>query len=111
MALKKGDKIRVSVTQENIDHGFSDDPRECPIALAMQNGGFKKYRVRSFYVCHDNPAKDDGLLYHSRLPEEAVDFIDIFDEYKEGDITPFEFDIEVDYILGDEALREFGGAL
>lgn len=81
--------MKITVTQEHIDHGRAMDCTACPIALAVKplfpdcdvTVGAKLIQA----------VQPDGSLKAWKLPQEAMNFILRFD--MEDHVEPFEFEI------------------
>ena len=82
-------KIKISVTQEDIDNGWRRSCNCCPIALATRRvSGWKAPCVGNSLLWDDG----DPHSYMLELPMVALDFINRYDV---GDaVTPFEFEID-----------------
>ena len=67
-------KVKVSVTESDIDNGIRGDCWKCPVAIAMWRATGVKWNVGNSlaYVTADRHIQID-------LPEKAVAFIDDFD--------------------------------
>ena len=82
--------MRISVTHDHIREGAKGVPKCCPIALAMQAGGFCDPSVGTVSVKFSS----GGGKCVAQLPAEAMRFIDRFDASRS--VEPFEFDLNVD---------------
>lgn len=76
-----GSKMKIVVTQQDIDAGRKFCARECAIALAMKRAGFNFEKLFGTVIVIDG--KDHPL------PEELTVKINEFDD---GNLTPFEFE-------------------
>ena len=76
--------MRIDVTQQDIDQGVPCDSRHCPISLAAQRAGLQNVKV--------NGESLFGNGYMAFLPDEALDFIYLFDKHREL-TKPFFFQI------------------
>lgn len=83
-------KIKVEVTQEDINNGVRQDSEKCPIACAL------KRLVK-------NPEVEDAIefdlneiRYIAYLTHEAATFINHFDERGLIAVAPFSFEIEAE---------------
>jgi hypothetical protein len=74
-------RIKVSVTDKHIKEGKCDNPRYCPIALAIKELGFEKVYVDKRYFLINKE--------HYGMPKKACAFIGKFDE--NNDVRPFSF--------------------
>ena len=79
-------KIKVEVTQEDINNGVRQDGDNCPIACAL------KRLVKSPEVEDDIEFDLDGIRYVARIPDKASEFISKFDNAV--NVLPFSFEIE-----------------
>lgn len=88
-SLRKGFKMLVEVTQEDIDDGSPGDCHLCPIARALARMHGQSPEVSDFFV-HDARVviRDGG---HIILPEVATEFIKRFDGWQP--VQPFSFDL------------------
>ncbi len=92
-------KIKISVTQEDIDHGTASDCATCPVALALKrtlkgneviveevyagvNYLYFFYKKRMVYLCN--------------TPRIVNKFMNDFDMGRE--VSPFDFEVEVEGI-------------
>jgi hypothetical protein len=76
--------MRIDVTQQDIDAGVPGNCRHCPITLAAQRAGLRNVEVNGMSLF--------GNGHMAWLPEEALDFIYLFDKHR--DLTkPFFFEI------------------
>jgi hypothetical protein len=78
--------MRIEVTQEDINEGCQSSCMSCPIALAIARAygcaaevGNVSVRVEGF----------GGF----RLPQEAINFIDQFDNHGPAAVAPFSFEL------------------
>lgn len=96
-------KVRVEVTQEDIDKGIPSNCTSCPIALALRRQ-FPEYHsieVKTtsavFYLFRDH-YDDVDFVAVGYFPDEARIFIHVFDSIPSRDILvtlkPFEFEME-----------------
>ena len=76
--------MRIDVTQQDIDHGVPGNCRHCPIVLAAQRAGLRDVKV--------NGESLFGNGHMTFLPDEALDFIYLFDKHRER-TKPFSFQI------------------
>ena len=80
-------RIKVDVTQEDIDHGVQSDCRKCPVARAISRAlGFQVEAYSTIGI---------WLSDSDKVPTPAIAsaFIRQFDEFKP--VSPFSFDLEV----------------
>lgn len=95
-------KLKVSVTQEDIDHGQAGG-RKCPVALALTRATGRNVGVAlSYFGFYEVEIKAFGPAIP--LPEEVTKFIHAFDETRmpsrikpettEG-LKPFEFEVDL----------------
>lgn len=95
------DKIKIQVTQEDINKGISGNCTECPIALAVLRAlpHFQMVRVghdmiHCWVFAED---KEKGRWHYNAgnrtydIPREAQDFIRDYD--RDRPVEPFEFEI------------------
>lgn len=82
-------KIKISVSQEDIDNGTPGDETCCPIALAVKRQ-YPEYNEVSVEI--DVLFLDD---INYLMPIEASNFVDDFDEGKS--VAPLEFEIDSDW--------------
>ena len=79
--------IKIQVTQEDIDKGERRSCTKCPLALAIAKAinynniavGLKRW-------------SNDGYDWHD-LPEKAIVFRILFDEFGSNGLSPFEFEL------------------
>ena len=76
--------MRIDVTQEDIDQGMPCNCRHCPIVLAAQRAGLRNVKVTGESL--------SGNEHMAFLPDEALDFIYLFDKHREL-TKPFSFQI------------------
>lgn len=81
-------KIKVEVTQEDINNGVRQDADNCPIACAL------KRLVQNPEVEDDIEFDLNEIRYVAQLTEEAVTFINHFDQRGLIAVQPFSFEIE-----------------
>ncbi len=85
-------KITIEVTQHDIDHGFREDPENCPIARAlMRRGEFSNVVVDGTLRLHGL----DGVIERGELPTDVVEWIDIFDHRGSDHVGPGTFVVEL----------------
>lgn len=84
----KSGSYHIEVTEEDIRLGVPKDAFACPIALAMK-------RVFGFEVEADGPHFRFGVV-EGRGPKKIDEFVSAFD--LGFVVTPFEFDLALDYI-------------
>jgi len=72
----------IKVTQECIDNGLPDEPRACPIALALNKQTGNKWSVGGWFATV-------GKRIYIDFPDEAIEFIHDFD--MGDDVKPFTF--------------------
>jgi hypothetical protein len=77
---------RIRITRQHIEKGKREEPKSCPIALALQ----KRFPQISILVCSEFVMFGDEC---SPLPKNARTFIDRFDSRKE--VRPFYFWLNV----------------
>lgn len=89
-------KIKISITQKNIDTGIRKDCTKCPIALAFKEK-FKFFTTANVYsdgsFVIKNPYSYLNLCDY--LPRSAKTFIKNFDEHGIFDVIPFFFYLKV----------------
>ena len=78
-------RIRICVSQEDIEAGRPGNASLCPIACAI-----RRVRPRSKPVVTPMSCFIDGLTF--RLPSSAVIFIESFDADR-GSVQPFSFEL------------------
>jgi hypothetical protein len=76
--------MRIDVTQQDIDQGVPCDCRHYPITLAAQRAGLRNVEVNGMSLF--------GNGGQAWLPDEALDFIYLFDKHREL-TKPFFFQI------------------
>jgi hypothetical protein len=89
-------KLKIEVTQEDIDKGKRDDCTSCPIALAAIRTGATSAFVDSDSI-HIVAENERGLFF--KLPLKAQQFIHDFDYSRP--VSPFSF------VLGDRNALPF----
>lgn len=87
-------KIKIDVTQEDIDKGEQGTPNACPIALACVRAGYTNPDVDGLCISITAP---DGGRVHAVTPKVATLFVEYFDGGLE--VEPFSFEIDADEIL------------
>ncbi len=80
-------RIRIEVTQEDIDTGIAGSPSSCPIAVSMRRVGLWHPLVQISLV-YATPAPGQRCLF--RLPKRAQAFVRRFDAGR-GPAKPFGF--------------------
>lgn len=85
----KTTKVRVVVTQRDIDHGIRGSCGFCPIALALQRQRID-LRVRPKHL--EDPAANRGTV---PLPLKVTRFIHMFDFDGRHAVRPFQFTVEL----------------
>lgn len=83
-------KIKVEVTQEDINNGVRQDADNCPIACAL------KRLVKNPQVEDDIEFDLNEIRYVAQLTAEASVFISKFDEGDLINVLPFSFEIEAE---------------
>jgi hypothetical protein len=96
MALTK-----VVVTQDHIFDGVREDGRSCPIAIALREMGYQDVYVYDHFFTYQY----GGQLVARDLPDEAVLFVDLFDNYKHGLAKPFEFEVDLMPLAPEKTTR------
>ena len=87
-------RIRVTVTQEDIDNGKQNNTMACPVALALRRvKGFERAAVASRIWA---PAQPCGRSYcyvyrHYPVPIRVTSFITAFDHYGAAAVKPSTF--------------------
>lgn len=105
--------MRIDVTQEDIEQGRADNCRLCPVALAVARATGKIVKVWEGSISFLYGWSEGEVFYSLDLPEEAKEFISLFDfagewaaEEKENGgadegatwrarFSPFTFDLEL----------------
>lgn len=96
-------KIKINVTQEDINNARRFSCTHCPIALAVQRLGFHDVGVgedddRNQVIQSTNLILTDGKeevkTIRANLPEEAIDFIVAFDSIDLQTVKPFSFEVD-----------------
>lgn len=87
--------MKVEVTQEHIDKGQRREHDKCPIALAVEDIGYKSVSVdgKSLDAWKDKVDGVKGYIYGD-LPDEAVEFIRTFDRGDKVEPLTFEFEMK-----------------
>jgi len=75
---------RIHVTQRDIDEGEPGSPESCPIARAIK----RKLKTNNVRV-GGYTATIEYERHH--LPDEATNFIELFDDDRAEDVEPFVF--------------------
>jgi hypothetical protein len=81
-------KIRVNVTQQDIEQGWRGSSQACPVARALR----RQDELRRWWVGPDYIISELGSR-EANLPPEARVFISAFDHGYP--VAPFSFDLEV----------------
>jgi hypothetical protein len=76
--------MRIDVTQQDIEQGVPCDCRHCPISLAAERAGLRNVKVTGESLF--------GNGHQAWLPDEALDFIYLFDKHRER-AKPLSFQI------------------
>jgi hypothetical protein len=84
-------KVRIRVTQEDIDRGARTAPTACPIALAVRRALPELDQPR---VCSRRIYPDGAINADVLLPQAAQDFIDRYDNALA--VEPFEFELDLE---------------
>jgi len=86
-------KYLIDVTQECINNGTPGNPASCPIAKAIKNLSvdFWDLGVTNYYIRINSS--------YCKVPEEAMNFIDDYDNDKP--VKPFKFILDTDIIAID----------
>ena len=82
------EKLKVEVTQDDIDRGVRHEPSECAIARAVGRAAMSDGRINvgvSWVYC-------DAYLSWANLPKTARTFVERFDSG--DDVKPFSFELE-----------------
>jgi hypothetical protein len=85
---------RIRVTQQDIEKGEKSQVDSCPIALAV-NRAVKKGVSVSVGVARLDLWDWDHSASSSLLPEQAVEFIQKFDQSGPGVVRPLQFEVQV----------------
>ena len=83
-------KLKVEVTQEDIDNGVQQHSEKCPIACAL------KRLVKNPEVSEEIEFDQDETRFVADLPSDASSFIHLFDEEGSIAVKPFSFEIEAE---------------
>ena len=99
-------KVKVEVTQEDIDKGIPEDCHNCAVALALK----RKYKTDNVIVSIPDDyvlltVNGEELNIRSNHENDILDFIDVFDkqynfttteeEYDRQKPKPFNFEVNV----------------
>lgn len=79
----------IEVTEADIEMGKQRRVDACPIALALERTSGRRFYVR----CDDIVDAEEDKTSFAELPEEAVEFIQDFDEGHE--VHPFSFHLDL----------------
>lgn len=100
-------KVKINVTEDDIEHGIKSDCRKCPIALAINTHLADGYivAVNMTDVFIQRSSNLLSFLHVARLPLTACRFIHKFDCYLAH--TPFDFylDIPDTYLNSESRMR------
>lgn len=78
-------RIRVTVTQDDIDHGMALKANSCPIALALHRQGYDEACVHAWGWCpkehsdHAIRGQHDGFAGRYHISERAHAFVRAYD--------------------------------
>ncbi len=82
----------IKITKEHIESGVPQDPRQCPIACALNE--YYGDTLRLVYVeTHTVEAYFGDLLFQGDLPVAAQRFVEKFDDLN-SPVGPFEFELD-----------------
>ncbi len=90
-------KVRVEVTQDDIDKGKPGNPCKCMLALAISRAMGEPWEVGFSFA--DNEIEVDGEWVRTRradLPGDALQAILSFDRHET--VMPFDFEMEVEEV-------------
>lgn len=96
-------KLKIVVTQEDIEAGQPGQSGSCPIALAIKRTISDASYVEVDQYCY---WEHDGDIFSASMPNEAQQFINHFDGKMV--VFPFEFECEPVLQTGDDDDDEFG---
>ena len=82
-------RIKINVTQEDIDKGYKGCPGQCPIARAMERDGYIQPSVNCLAIFFGF----DDKRWIGKLTDEMADFVVLFD--KGWSVQPQIFETEV----------------
>ncbi len=80
--------MKITVTQNDIEIGFRNNPYLCPIATACQRVGFIHPRVNA---TGQITSANSGKIWH--LPPIAMAFMQVFDEGIGPELKPITFEL------------------
>ena len=99
-------RVKVEVTQEDINNGIPEDCNNCAVALALK----RKYKTDNVFVSIPDDyvlltVNGEELNIRSNHEKDILDFIDVFDkeynyttteeEYDRKKPKPFEFEVNL----------------
>ena len=99
--------MKIHVTQEDIDHGFRGDCKECPVARAVNRvlatGLYATAGVFTIAIFEGYKA----MLHRMHVEERVANFIETFDHHNGRSFCqPFEFELPVPNEYLQEQYRE-----
>jgi hypothetical protein len=80
-------RVKIHVTQDDIDKGIQSNCVECPVARALNRAGIKGLVASGFVSVNDGDTFYNG--FYAELPRSASRFINRFD--KGWSVKPFDF--------------------
>lgn len=83
-------KVRVVVTQRDINNGTRCSGKFCPIGLAVRRQGFE-FQAGPYYLC----GRFGDRILDIPLPSQARQFISDFDVDGRHAVKPFQFTVEL----------------
>lgn len=83
-------EVTIDVTQDDIQQGVRENPRQCPIAHASRRAGLQEATVSLVAITYGRPARQ------VQSPKPARDFIQQFDDHGPDAVQPFAFQISID---------------
>ncbi len=84
-------KLKVSVTQEHIDQGVTEDSECCPVAYALRAAGCTYVEVGSMTI----DLSLGGEVFELHSPDSVSEFVSEFDMGGKEYVAPFEFELEL----------------
>lgn len=88
--------MKISVTQRHINSGKPNKCGLCPVALAAKEQLLNTLAIEvGIYSFHVLRTGSPPREFHAPLPQEAVEFIRLFDERGVSAVRPFSFDLNI----------------
>ena len=84
-------KLKVSVTQDHIDQGVTEDMDCCPVAYALRAAGCTNVLVGTMTI----DLSLGGEVFEIYSPDSVSEFVSEFDMGGKEYVAPFDFELEL----------------